>query len=81
MHFTVDKPRFQQMLRIAQAWRTSRKRDDHHSGPFMRIEASDGRLRLTTRLAEAEYSFEAFARQAGAIYEGLASPASRARSS
>jgi hypothetical protein len=53
MFFVVDKPRFQRLIAIARDDR--RPGDQGKGGPFFRLEAHDGRLKLTGRQVEAEF--------------------------
>jgi len=53
MFFVVDKPRFQRLIAITRDDR--RKRDQGKTGPYFRIEAREGRIKLTGRQVEAEF--------------------------
>lgn len=53
MFFIVDKPRLQRLIAITRDDR--RARDQGKTGPFFRIEAREGRIKLTGRKVEAEF--------------------------
>jgi len=58
MFFIVDKPRFEKILRIVRPAPGVRASD--HTGPFLRIEASDNRLSLSSRSVSAEFEATVF---------------------
>lgn len=55
MFFIIDKPRFERMLRIARPKTRGRERRNAMAGPYLRIEAREGLLRLSSRDVVAEY--------------------------